>query len=147
MAKTKISELGSRVSPQGGDRHVGMLADGAMKAGNVVSNNNGTVAGVDTDSGEDYENTFIGIQKERFDTDLDSIPTAGVTVDVIYPEAGKEYNIIVVDLNASGSGIPLGFHTTAGVLTKVAAVESHCLCRTLEYEDGDTVAKVIWGAA
>lgn len=141
MVLTKISEVASSIAlgtlPE---ERVGMIADGTAKAGWLVGNSTGTIAGCDSDGVD----TFIGILDKRYDTDLDTIPAAAVVVDVIKPVSGRYYAVMVTDLNQSGAGIPLIFGATAGSLSVQAAVEGITVATTEKYDDGDTVAIVRW---
>jgi hypothetical protein len=137
-----ISGLGGSVicGDENDEDMVTMIADGTAKAGWLVGNSSGTIAGTDTDGVD----TFVGILKERYDTDLDSIPTAGKPVTVVRPRSGHRYRVFVTDLNASGPGLPLQFGATAGSLSVVAAVEGAKVAYTTKYTDNDTVAEITW---
>jgi len=142
MTNNKISDLKGDVivGDEGEEEITTMLADGTAKAGQFVGNSSGTVAGCDTDGVD----TFVGIQLKRYDTDLDTAPTAAKPVRVVKPKSGHKYRVFVTDLNASGPGILLNFGSTAGSLSVVAAIENEKVAKTVSYTDGDTVAVIEW---
>ena len=93
------------------EKIITLIADGAMKAGNVVYNNAGTIAGTD-DGAAEY---FKGIQLPRYDTDCDTAPTAGVLVEVVLPQDAHRYNVATVDPGADkADGLGMVFGTTVG---------------------------------
>lgn len=145
MASSAISDLGGEICVDSGEIEIKVtaLADGTMKAGNVVGiTAAGVVDGVDTDGVDE----FVGILDKRYDTAIDTAPTAGEVVQVIIPISGRRYRIFVTDLNTSIPGATIGFGSTAGSLSVVAALENEHVARAYKYTDGDTVAEVIWGA-
>jgi hypothetical protein len=142
MANDELSDLkgGVIVGPESEEEFITLLADGTAKAGWAVGNNAGAVAGTDTDAVD----TFVGFLVERYDTDLNTAPTATVPVRVVKPKSGHKYRVKLTDLNASGPGIPLQFGSTAGALSVVAAVESAKVAYTWKYTDGDTFGVIVW---
>ena len=144
MVKSKLSDYRSTVEVDAdSENFVTAIAEGTSKACDVVNVTTGT--GIIAQTDVDSVDLFTGILATRYDTDIDTAPTATKTVRVLLPKTGHKYIVTVVDLSASGPGIPLTFHTTAGALTKVTDVEATHICRTWRYTDGDTVAEVIWG--
>jgi len=144
MSLSKVSDYRGSVCVNASEEfYVTAIADGTCKAGNVVNVTTATAAVAQTDV--DSVDLFTGILEVRYDTDVDTAPTAAKIVQVVLPQVGHKYIVTVVDLNASGPGIPLTFHTTAGSLTKVTDVEATHVARTWRYTDGDTIAEVIWG--
>jgi hypothetical protein len=144
MSLTKLSDYRSTVEVDADQENfVTAIAEGTSKAGDVVNVTTGT--GIIAQTDVNAVDLFTGILATRYDTDIDTAPTASKTVRVLLPKVGHKYIVTVVDLNASGPGIPLTFHTTAGALTVVSDVEATHICRTWRYTDGDTVAEVIWG--
>jgi len=144
MVKSKISELGGQICVDSGGLEIRVTAkaDGTAKAGWVCGL---TVAGVVDGSDTDNVDEFVGILAKRYDTAIDTIPTAGEAVELIIPIAGRRYRIFVTDLNTSIPGATVNFGGTAGSLTVVAALEGAHIARAYNYTDGDTVAEVIWG--
>ncbi len=118
-------------------------ADGVAKAGDIVHITTGTAAIANSDV--DAVDLMIGILKERYDTDIDTVPTASDPVDVIIPRSGHLYRVITANLSASGPGIQMILTNAAG-LGKATAIETNERCRTFgdSYVTGDTVAEVIW---
>ena len=144
MSLSKLSNYRSTVEVDADQENfVTAIAEGTSKACDMVNVTTATAVIAQTDI--DSVDLFTGILATRYDTDIDSVPTATKTVRVLLPKTGHKYIVTVVDLSASGPGIPLTFHTTAGALTKVTDVEATHICRTWRYTDGDTVAEVIWG--
>ena len=143
MALSKISELGSGVCvDSGAELTITALADGTAKAGWYVGlTAAGVVAGADSDSPD----AGFGLLLKRYDTDLDTSPTATRQVRVVIPRAGRRYRVFCADMNASLVGLPMNVAADAGKFAVVATVESYHLCRCSRYTDGDTVAEVIWG--
>lgn len=144
MVLSKLSEYRSTVEVDADQENfITALAEGTSKPGDVV--NVTTATGVIAQTDIDIVDLFIGILATRYDTDINSVITATKTVRVLIPKVGHKYIVTVVDLSASGPGIPLTFHTTAGALTKVTDVEATHVARTWRYTSGDTIAEVIWG--
>lgn len=152
MANDELSDLlgGVLCGPRSEEKIVTMIADGTAKAGDVVADQGaedddpthlGIAVGVDVDGNVD---NFVGIQLQRYDTDMDDAPTAGDIIEVVIPKSGHNYRVKVTDLNLDGPGNPLNFGNTTGALSIAAAVEGAIKAWTYEYNDGDTYAVVTW---
>ena len=146
MVLSKISELGGSVCVDASDESfVTLIADGTSKAGWFVgSTTAGVTAGTDIGSVEN----FVGIQVERYDTDLDTAPTSTKTVRVVRPKSGHRYRAFIDDMNASGPGIPASFGATAGSLKPATAIGGAAIevvaVTGKGYTDGDTVGEIQW---
>jgi len=151
MANTAIASLGYgdkiALSP-GGENRIPALADGTAKAGNIVgiADADGKAKGTDLGAND----VFHGILDKRYDTAIDTAPTAGDAVSVIVPKSGNKYIIRVTDPGgALVTGSSLTWSATAGTLVKCTN-----LATTLErnvaivvdtaLSNGDTVAIVRW---
>ena len=144
-----LSALGGSIFVDGydGERKVTLIADGTAKAGHLVGQTagDGIARGVDIDGNLDE---FDGIQSKRYDTDLDSAPTAGKAVDVYYPISGHRYRIHIHDPGAVlYPGEPMTFHASdAGQADKGGDSEAEHICRiSKEVANGDSFAEVVWG--
>jgi len=151
---SKLSELkmGVLCGPRSEERIVTMLADGTAKAGWMVADQGAEdddpthlsiAVGVDVDANID---NFVGIQLQRYDTDIDTAPTSGKVIEVVIPTPTHDYNIICTDLNLDGPGNPVTFGNTPGALSIVANVEAAHVAKTSKYTDGDTIGRFTWGA-
>ena len=115
----KLSALGGRVCVEGreGETIITAIADGTAVAGQVVGIPIATGIAAGSDLGV-FE-FFTGIQLERYDTDCDTAPTAGLMIEVVIPKVGRRYNVAIEnpagDLDA---GYPFVFGDTAGNLEK-----------------------------
>ena len=151
MVTTTFAALGFgdkvALSP-GGENMIPALADGTAKAGSIVgiADADGKAKGTDLGANE----VFHGILAKRYDTAIDTAPTAGLKVSVIVPKSGNKYLIRVTDpAGAVVTGTSLTWSATAGTLTKTTN-----LATTLERNiaivvdtalgNGDTVAIVRW---
>lgn len=149
MANTNLSDLGGSIFVDGydGESTITLLADGTAKAGSLVgqTSGSGTMRGVDLDGNLDE---FDGILVERYDTDLDSAPTAGKACTVVRPKAGRKYRVQMADQGAAKyQGEPMTFSNTAGIITAAGDAESAHVCRlSKDIADDDTVCEVVWGA-
>jgi len=146
MVLSKISELGGSVVVDAGEESYGtLIADGTSKAGHVIGS---TAAGVTDGTEIGVTENFVGIQMERYDTDLDSAPTAGKIVRYVKPKSSHKYRIFVTDLDGSGPGIGMIFGATAGCLVKSTAIGGAAIdliaVTGKGYTDGDTVAEAQW---
>lgn len=146
---TLLSALGGTIFVDGydGERKVTLKADGTAKAGWLVgqASGDGIARGVDPNGNLDE---FDGIQDKRYDTDLDTAPTAGVAVDVYYPKSGHRYRIRIKDPGtAIYPGEPMIFISgTAGALDKAGDIETVYQARiSREAPNGATFAEVVWG--
>lgn len=145
----KLSDLGGTIFVDGydGERKITLIADGTAKAGHLVGQaaGDGIARGVDIDGSLDE---FDGIQATRYDTDIDSAPTAGLAVDVYYPKAGHRYRVHIGDPGTTlYSGEPMIHHATqAGALYQGAAQEAvHQARLSRDVANGDAYAEVVWG--
>jgi hypothetical protein len=144
MVNSTISYYGGSVcvGPKADETFVTAKADGTSKAGNMVTIlSTGFVDNTDVNA-VDF---FVGIMMERYDTDIDTAPTSGKLVQIVIPKVGHKYRVLCSDMDTSAPGQGATFSTTEGVLAKVTDIEATHVCRTSKYEDGDTVAEVIWG--
>lgn len=140
-----ISALGDSVvmGDMNDEELIPAIASGSEKAGHCVNITTATGAAAITDV--DSVDLFVGIVKERYDTDIDTAITASKVIDIIIPKSGHKYRVITANLSASGPGIQMIFTSSAG-LGKQTAIETNERCRTFSdsYVTGDTVAEVIW---
>lgn len=145
----KLSDLGGSIFVDGydGERKVTLKADGTAKAGHLVGQaaGDGIARGVDVDGNLDE---FDGIQATRYDTDIDTAPTAGVAVDVYYPISGHRYRVSMGDPGgAIYVGEPMIHHATqAGALYKGGDIEAVYSARlSKDAANGDNFCEVVWG--
>lgn len=146
----KLSDLGGSIFVDGydGERKITLKADGTAKAAHLVGQTagDGTARGINPTGNLDE---FDGIQAKRYDTDLDSAPTAGKAVDVYFPISGHRYRIHIKDPGAAiYSGEPMNWIAgTAGALDKTGDVEAQHVARLAkDAANGDTYAEVTWGS-
>lgn len=146
---TLFSALGGTIFVDGydGERKVTLLADGTAKAGWLVGQaaGDGIARGVNPTGNLDE---FDGIQAKRYDTDIDTAPTAGLAVDVYYPISGHRYRIRIKDPGgAAYVGEPMIFIAgTAGALDKAGDIEAvHQARLSKDIANLDTFAEVVWG--
>lgn len=148
MANTKLSDLGGGVCIDSGEElTITLLADGTAKAGWLVGQSAGAVTarGVDVDGNLDE---MIGILMERYDTDLDTAPTAGELVKVVIPRSGRRYRVYMSDQGgAKYAGEPMVPHATdAGQITAGGDVEAVHIGRLAkDIADDDRFCELIWG--
>jgi len=151
MVNTNLSELGFgdkvALSP-GGENKIPALADGTSKAGSIVGiiDADGKAKGTDLGAQE----LFSGIQAKRYDTDIDTAPTAGKKISVIVPKSGNKYLIQMTDPAAGlTTGVTLTWSATAGTLVKTTNLATTlerniAVIVDLALVSGDTVAIVRW---
>lgn len=145
----KLSDLGGTIFVDGydGETKLTLKADGNVKAGWLVGQaaGNGVAIGVDIDGSLDE---FDGILATRYDTDIDTAPTAGDAVDVYYPKSGRKYRIHIGDPGTTlYSGEPMIHHATEpGAAYQGAASEAVRIARlSRDVANGDLFAEVVWG--
>ena len=143
MALTLISELGGQVimGDYADETIVPALGDGTAKAGWFVGITTALAISATDTGAPDF---FTGFLLPHHTLDVNAVITSALPCSVVIPKSGHLYACIVTDLNASGQGLPLKPSGTAGAFDVVAAVEDPSLCRTYQYDDGDTVAIIIW---
>lgn len=146
---TLLSALGGTIFVDGydGERKVTLKADGTAKAGHLVGQaaGDGIARGVDFNGNLDE---FDGIQATRYDTDIDTAPTAGKAVDVYYPISGHRYRILIKDPGgAAYVGEPMVWVSgTVGALDKGGDIEATYMARlSKDIANLDTFAEVVWG--
>ena len=103
------------VDGRDGEKIITALADGTAVAGQVVGVPGATGVAAGSDDGAfEY---FKGILLPRYDTDVDTAPTATRLVEIVIPKVGHRYNIAIVDPGGDkDDGNDLVFGTTAGNL-------------------------------
>jgi hypothetical protein len=148
MANT-LSSLGGTIFASGedGEISVTLLADGTAKAGYIVGQTAGSGTMRSSNATGNLDETD-GILVERYDTDIDTAPTAGKACRVIIPKAGRIYRVAVYLAAAAYAGEPL-IHNTghAGMLQVGGDLESEHVARLWKNAaSGDNFAEVIWGA-
>lgn len=105
------------VDGKGEETIITAIADGTAVAGQVVGVPvaTGIAAGSDVGAFE----FFKGIQLPRYDTDVDSAPTAGLQIEIVIPKHGRRYNVAIEDPAGDlDDSYPLIFGNTAGNLEK-----------------------------
>ena len=144
MALSKISEMGGQViiGDYSDEFIVPAKGDGTVKPGNPCYIN---AAGQAVQTDKDAVDLFLGFVLPSHETDVDAVVTSGANCSVVIPKSGHLYATFIVDLNLSGTGIPLMFTTTAGSLGVAAGIEVDVCAKTYRYLDGDTVGIIIWG--
>lgn len=148
MANTLLSQLGGSIFVDGydGETIITLLADGTAKAGWIVGQSAGAVSARGTDVDGNLDET-MGILKERYDTDIDTAPTANELVEVVIPKSGRRYRVLMIDQNgALNPGEPMTFSNTAGAVTAGANIEAeHCGRLNKAIADDDLWCELIWG--
>lgn len=144
----KLSDLGDSIFVDGedGESKTPLIADGTAKAGYLVgqTTGNGTMRSVNATGNLDE---FDGILQERYDTDLDSAPTALKVCEVVHPKAGRRYRVAVYLAAAAYSGEPMIMNTGhAGMLEVGGDSEAEHVARlSKNAANADNFAEVVWG--
>ena len=145
MALSKISELGGQVilGDYLDELILPAVGDGTVKPGSPCYIN---AAGQAITTDVDVVDLFLGFVLPSHESDVDAVITAGRPCSVVVPKSAHFYATFIVDLNLSGTGIPLIFTTTAGSMGVQSEVEGAKQAKTYRYLDGDTVGIILWGA-
>lgn len=147
-AVTALSTLGGKVrmDSRGNELTISRKADGTAKAGWLVGCTDGiTAVGINPTGNLDE---LLGIQLPRYDTDVDTAPTAALLIDIVIPQGGRLYNIKIKDPGATlyGGEPLLPIAGTAGALDKAGDIETEHIARIFDKViTGTTFATVIWG--
>jgi hypothetical protein len=147
-AVTALSTLGGQVcmDSRSNELIVSRLADGTAKAGWLVGCTDGiTAVGINPNGNLDE---LLGILLPRYNIDVDTAITAALLVDIVIPQGGHLYNILIKDPGATLYGgeplIPIS--GTPGGLDKSGDIESEHIARLFDKVlDNTTYATVIWG--
>jgi len=124
MAKTKISDLGSRdiALSAGGEVRKSAIADGTAKPGDLVGITDADGKAVQTGTGGvDY---YTGILDNDYKTAEDTAIPVGTIVSIIIPRSGRLYRSKCLDFGGAavqGAAVKLG---TGGAVTFDAAIEN-----------------------
>ena len=142
MALSKISDIGGRVvlGDEGDETILPAKGDGTAKPGDPVSINS---AGVVVQTDEDASDLFTGFLMTSYETDVNAVITSGRPCSVVVPRSGHFYGVTCLDMNLGGASIPMQFSTTAGSMGVSADVQL-AVASSYKYDDGDTVAIIIW---
>ena len=143
MALSKISDIGGKVilGDEQDETILPAKGDGTAKPGQPVSIN---AAGSVVQTDVNVSDLFIGFLLPTHKQDVDAAITSGDPCSVVIPRSGHFYATFIVDLNLTGSSIPLIFTTTAGSFGVQGDVEAATQAYTYRYLDGDTVGIIIW---
>ena len=142
MALSNLSDLGGQVvlGDEGDETILPAKGDGTAKPGNPVSINS---AGVVVQSDADASDLFTGFLLTSYETDVNAVITAGRPCSVVVPRSGHFYGVTCTDMNLGGASIPMIISTTAGSMGVTGDVEV-AQAYSYKYDDGDTVAIIIW---
>lgn len=133
-AVTALSTLGGRVcmDSRANELIISRKADGTEKAGSLVGCDDGITADGINPTGDLDE--LLGIQMPRYDTDVDTAPTAGLLIDIVVPQGGHLYNVKIKDPGGTLYGgeplVPIA--GTAGALDKSGNVELEHIARIFD---------------
>ena len=147
-AITTLSGLGGRVcmDSRANELIIVRKADGTLKAGHCADISAETAVGTDIDGTLDE---FGGFVLPRYDTDVDTAITATRIIDIVIPQGGHLYNVLISDPGAGHhfAGEPMIFHATAaGQLDGGADAEAEHVARLLDdVLDNTLFATIIWG--
>ena len=106
MALTKISEIGGVIQGNWEDEFIiTCYGDAAVKAGWLVGVlATGVVQPIEVDLNQDE---FIGISLGSYDTDIDTaVPTTSI-MNIVVPQSGHLYGVMITDFGATTAGEPL----------------------------------------
>lgn len=146
MAKTKLSDLGSKVAvgPDQNEHIIPALGNGAGVPGDLCYriHTTGKIAGSTIGALEFFE----GILKESPITGTETAIVDGVKCSLIVPTPGHRYRIRIIDQNANKeTGQPITFSTTAFKATAGATLILGFIGRLhLAYVDDDTICDIVW---
>ena len=145
MANTKLSDIGtSVVGSAGAIKMVSALGDGTAKAGDAVGIlSTGKVVQADVGVSEN----FIGFLKERYDIDIDTAITDALPVQIVIPESGKTYNVLIEDpAGTELKGTPYLPSDTAGAHEAAAAITTAGVNSSLakDVATGDLYGTIRW---
>ena len=145
-AVTKLSELGGNVcaDSRADELWISRFADGTLKAGYLADISAGIAVGLDYGSNLDE---FGGFVLSRYDTDVDTAITASELIDIVIPQGGHLYNVLIENPGATlYAGEPLVFSSTVSALEKGANIEAEHVARLFDdVLTTTTFATIIWG--
>ena len=147
-AITSLVSLGGKVCMDSRANEISIVrkADGTIQAGWLASCQDGSTAVGLNPTGNLDE--LIGIALPRYDTEPSAAYTATRAIDIVIPQGGHLYNILIKDPGSTlyaGEGlIPIA--GTAGALDKIGDIEGEHIARIFDdVLDNTTYATVIWG--
>ncbi|KKM82246.1 hypothetical protein LCGC14_1321580 [marine sediment metagenome] len=145
-AVTALSTLGGKVlmDSRAKELWITRIADGTLKAGHAADISARIAVGMDFGNNLDE---FGGFCLPRYDTDVDTAYTSGVAIDIVIPQGGHLYNILIENPGATlYSGEPLIWSSTVAALEKGGNVEAEHTARLFdEILNTSTFATIIWG--
>jgi len=147
-AITSIIDLGGKVCMDSRAEEISIVrkADGTIQAGWLASCQDGSTAVGLNPTGNLDE--LIGIALPRYDVEPSAAYTAAMAIDIVIPQGGHLYNILIKNPGATlYAGEPLiPIAGTAGALDKVGNIETEHIARIFDdVLTTTTYATVIWG--
>lgn len=146
MAKTKISDLGSKIAvgPDQDEHLIPALGNGTAVPGDLCYRDpaTGKVLGSDVGAAEFFE----GILKESIITGTETAIVDGVKCSLIAPTPGHRYRIRCNDMGGNretGDGV-LFSNTVYKADIGATLLLSFCGKLTMPYVDNDTVCEMAW---
>jgi len=146
-AVTSIVTLGGKVcmDSRANELIIVRKADGNIKAGYGVDISAATAVGVDPNANYDE---FGGFALPRYDTEPSAAYTAADLIDIVIPQGGHLYNVLIKDPGGTiYAGEPLlWIASTSGALDKGGNCEAEHQARLFDdVLDTTTYATIIWG--
>lgn len=148
-AVTKISELGGNVcaDSRANELWISRFADGTLRAGYAADISESTAVGLDANTNLDE---FGGFCLPRYDTDVDSAYDSADLIDIVIPQGGHLYNVLIENPAATiYAGEPLRWAsdgTTVSALEKAGDIEVEHVARLFDdVLTTTTFATIIWG--
>lgn len=146
MAKTKISDLGSKicVGPDQDEHLIPALGNGTAVPGDACYRDpaTGKVLGSDVAAAEFFE----GILKESIITGTETAIVDGVKCSLIVPKPGHRYRVRCNDMGGNketGDGV-LFSSTVYKFDIGSTLILAFCGRLTMPYVDNDTVCEMVW---
>ena len=146
-AVTSIVTLGGKVcmDSRANELIINRTADGTIQAGWGADISGETAVAVNPTGNLDE---FGGFALPRYDTEPSAAYTATRLIDIVIPQGGHLYNILIKDPGTTlYAGEPLiWIAATAGAMDKVGNIESEHQARLFDSVlDTSTYATIIWG--
>lgn len=144
MANTTLSSIATQVAASAvGEKRKSALGDGTAKPGDSVGIILATGKVIQTDIG--VSELFTGFLDINVETDMDTAIVDGVPCEIIVPQSGHEYNILIEDpAGDEGEGTPYTFSDTAGAMEAAASAILGLARLASTIATGDTYGKVRW---
>jgi len=149
-AVTALSTLGGKVlmDSRAKELIITRLADGTLQAGHAADISGATAVGLDAVS---HLDEFGGFCLPRYDTDVDTAYGSGDAIDIVIPQGGHLYNVLIEDPGGGHAfaGEPLQWSsdgTTVAALEIAGDIEPEHVARLFDdILDTTTFATIIWG--